>query len=126
MKIKITAEMKKAITLAQLPAVKEVQLSMKEQENFKFEAESAACLAVGHSIPVIKVEAEIAKNCRIWEYYTSASEDIDVRLTIWAFDPCYGFYTIGAYLSDIWQIGPEERKEEIRGHMYIREYKEAK
>ena len=126
MKIKITAETKKIITLAQLPAVKELQKSLEEQENFKFEAESAACLAAGRSVPVIKIEAEIAKNCRIWIYFSESSEDIDVWLTIWAFDPCYGFYAIGAYLSDIWQIGPEERKAEIRDHMYIREYKEAK
>ena len=127
MKIKISTETKRVITLDKMNAVKALQEDMKQQENLNLEAHSAVRLATGHTgLSVLKIEAEIALNNRVWNYFTDASEDVDVWMTVYAFDPCYGFYSIGAYLSDVWQIGPEERNDEIKAHMYIRHYKEVK
>ena len=46
---------------------------------------------------------------------------LDIWLTVYAFDPFDGFYNIGVYLSDIWQLSGENA-DEIKSHMYIEEY----
>ena len=71
----------------------------------------------------MKIEAEIAKNQRIHNYYgnNEDSGDLDIWLRILAYDKYFGFYDIGAYLSDIWSADGKN-SEEIRSHMFILEF----
>lgn len=71
------------------------------------------------------IQAEIAKNRRIYNYYTENSADFDVWISFKAFDEYSGFYIVHCYLSDIFSVS-SENKSEIRQHMYVREYAEMK
>ena len=122
MKIKFGTEQKKIITVAELPEVKKI-ISEYSNQIGKFEAEIAARIASGANLEIIKFEAEISKNHRIWNQYTDESGMLDIWMEVWAFDPYYGFYQIGAYLSDIWQ-STGDNADELRNRMYIRKYTE--
>ena len=125
MKIKFEAEQKKYITVSELPAVKRLIAEMKS-ENFRFEAEIAARIATGENVnEILKIEAEIAHNNRVYNRYDDESGTLDIWFTIYAFNSYSGFYTIGAYLSDLWE-STGDNADELRGHMYIREFTEKK
>lgn len=132
MKIKFTDTMKKIITVSELPQVKRIIADMKEDTGLDDYARTAARIAVGnYGNEILKVEAEIAKNGRVWNRYADESGDLDVWLKVYAFNTFYGFYTIGAYLSDIWEASADinsgrNNYDELRGYMYIREFKEVK
>ena len=128
MKIKLTDIMKHAITLDEVPAMKNLCNSFKNTKDFKWEADAAAYAASCHSLDVLKVESEVAKNSRLqYNYFggeDSPTYQFDVWLTIYAYSITYGFYRIGCYLSDIWSLG-SENAEEIKSHMYILHYVES-
>lgn len=135
MKIVLTEQMKRILTVAEMPAVKIVRNNVKNDDgkiDFTSEAHSAANLIQPYgNFEILKVSAEIAKNCRVWNAYGfdwngEYSYDLDVWIHIYAYDSSYGFYDIGAYLTDIWRIGPEDEREDILNHMYIREFKEER
>lgn len=136
MKIQLTDMMKRILTIAEMPAVKVVRNNVKNDDgkiDFTFEANSAMNCIVdyGGNFEILKIEAEIAKNNRIWNAYGIVSEgeysyDLDVWIHIYAYNSYYGFYDVGAYLTDIWRIGPQEERDDILSHMYIRKFKEVK
>lgn len=126
MKVKFTAEAKKYITVAEAPHVKKIMAYMKENESdesLKDYAQIAARVASGdwNDFEILKAEAEISKNCRAHDNYHEGSGTLDIWLTIYAYNAYKGFYNIGVYLSDIWQL-TGDNGEEIRSHMYIAEY----
>lgn len=123
MKVKFTAEAKKYITVAEMPHVKRIINEMREDDSLKNYAEMAARVASGdwNDFEILKAEAEIAKNRRAHDNYHEGSSNLDIWLTIYAFNAYKGFYKIGVCLSDIWQL-TGDNGEEIRSHMYIAEY----
>ena len=134
MKLTISDTMRRVLTVAEMPAVDVVKEAfrntMKEQKNLDWEARQAVYTATNHSLEILKVSAEIAKNCRVWNYYGddengTASWDIDICLTIYAYTSYYGFYEVHAMLSDIWSTGDYNR-DEMRSRMWVRHYTEDK
>ena len=126
MKVKFTKEIKDIITVSELPAVREMFEVMKEDTGLKEYAATAARIAArSNDVEILKAEAEIARNRRVFNRYSDNSGFLDVWLNVYAFDAYKGFYTIGAYLSDIWE-STGENSEELRSYMYIREYVENK
>lgn len=128
MKIKLTQEYKKYITVAEMPTVREIITDMKEDsstiEDYAEMAIQAAYDGIAYS-EILKASASIAKNCRVWNAYNNHSENLDVYIEATAYVNGDEFIIIGAYLSDIWQIGSDNRKE-IASNMYIRRFKEIK
>lgn len=132
MKVKMSADSKKVITLAKLGAAKEVIRYMREGEEDstpKWYAEIAARVATngGYVSEVLKAEAEITTNCRVWNAYGKGTEDVDVWVDTTAFVSANDgeeFVKIGFYISDMWQV-TGQNNEEIAAHMYIRRFKEA-
>ena len=127
MKVNLTAEMKKFITVAEMPAVKKVMQYEKENDEWTVQewAKMAAEIACPRSsVKVLEASAEIAKNCRVWNTYADGSADFDVwiRFTAFAGD---SFVMGGAYLSDLWATSSDNREETVR-HMYIRRFKEVR
>ncbi len=129
MKVKLTQEMKKYITIAQAPIVREMIADFKEDKStVKEYAEMtvmAACNGKAYSIEVLKASAEIAKNCRAWNVYSDHSEDIDIWIEATVYVNGDEFVIIGAYLSDIWQMAGDNYQE-IASNMYIRKFEEVK
>ena len=135
MKLEISDTMKRVLTVAEMPAVNVVKEAfrntLKEQKNLDWETRQAAYLATRHSgLEILKVSAEIAKNKHVWNYYADDSSDapswdIDVYLTIYAYDSYYGFYEVHVFLSDIWSTG-SHNEDEMRARCWVRHYSEDK
>ena len=128
MKVNFTAEMKKIITVAEMPAVRKVIEA--EKENDEWTVQEWAKMAAGivrpcSSVKVLEASAEIAKNCRIWDAYADGSADFDVWIRFTALVNDDSFVMGGAYMSDLWAASSDNREETI-SHMYIRRFKEAR
>ena len=124
MKVNFTDDSKRVITIADVPTAKEIINSLKE-EDIKELARTASNIAGGcDTYEILKAEAEIAKNSRIYNYYNDNSNTLDVWLEIYAYSEYKGFYNIGVYLSDLWSLDGENSKE-IKRHMFLRVYKIA-
>lgn len=128
MTVKITKEAKKWLTVAQMPIVRQIIASLKEDEITAADAaKQAASIIFGYSegVKIFEATAEIAGNRRINNYYTTDSGTLDIWINFSIFDSYKGFVTGGAYLSDIWQQGAID-EEELRSRMFLQVYKPTK
>lgn len=126
MKIKMTADSKKALTLEDAEITKEIQAEMEEDTGL-IDYAVMAVNAAGFNTTrgkIYAVTAEWARNRRIWNRYTDNSRDIDIWLNFVA-QTDEGFKMIGAYLSDIWEITGDNQRE-IASHFYVRNFIEEK
>ena len=123
MKIKMTENSKCAIHVSEMPKVREIMAMLKEDDSLNDYAQMAARVASGKNdeFEILKATAEMAQNCRVWDAYGDGTEKLDVWLEVYAYNPYYGFYDLGIYLTDVWSI-TGENAEEIRKHMYIDSY----
>jgi len=135
MKVCITKDTKKWLTLEQAPKARRIIESMKEDEwSAKEYLDMAARCWLrnaengnehDHVEKVLSASAEIAGNARIWNWFGDDSEHLDVwiRGTVETYG---GFIKIGCYLSDICGIGPEEFNRDFPTHTYTRYFTEKK
>lgn len=128
MKISITAEAKKVITVAEMPAVHKAIEAMKEDTcTAKDYAELAARIASSrNAVKVLEAKAEIAKNCRVYDRICEGSAQLDVWVTFTAIieDGFEGIIMGGTYLTDLWDYSAESA-DETRDHMFIRKFIEV-
>lgn len=100
MKIRFTAEMKKCITIAKVAAVKAVIRECRKYDLMDY-AQIAAYSVVGEPCEILKADAEVIQNNFVYNFYNDESEDIDVQLTVYAFNRQHEFYIIRGVISDI-------------------------
>lgn len=128
MKVNLTAEMKKFITVAEMPAVKKVMQYEKENDEWTVQewAKMAARLVFDdEATMIIEAKARIAKNQRVWDAFDEETGDIDVWIEFTAFSEYRSSFIIaGVYLTDLWQL-TKDNADEIKSHMYIRQFKEV-
>ena len=126
MKVRISDESKKIITIEQMPAARKVIEAMKDDEwTVKDYAAMAARIASGcNAVKVLEASAEIAANCRVWDAFAEGSRRFDVWVEFAALAD-NGFVMGGAYITDLWSSGADNL-DETRSHMYIRKFVEAK
>ena len=128
MKVNLTAEMKKFITVAEMPAVKKVMQYEKENDEWIVQewAKMAARLVFDdNGAKVIEATARIAKNQRVWDAFDEETRDIDVWIEFTAFSEYRSSFIIaGVYLTDLWQL-IKDNADEIKSHMYIRRFEEV-
>ena len=128
MKVNLTAEMKKFITVAEMPAVKKVMQYEKENDEWTVQewAKMAARLVFDdNGAKVIEATARIAKNQRVWDAFYEETRDIDVWIEFTAFSEYRSSFIIaGVYLTDLWQL-TKDNADEIKSHMYIRRFEEV-
>ena len=125
MKIKITDATKAAFFMSEMSQIEALQAAMDEQKDFKWEADRAVQLVSGlNGIPVMSYTAEAAKNTHMsYDRHGEGTGYADVWLWIKAFDPYFGFWYIGCYVSDIWDILNDGSNEDIiRSRFYSRHY----
>ena len=122
MKAKITKRAKNILVLADMDAVKAVRECIKEDKLSNY-TQTIARVASGtnDTFEILKAEAEIAKNGRIWDAYGD-TKNLDVWITVYAFNAYVGFYEIGCYLTDIWEV-TGDNADQIRNRMFVLEYK---
>ena len=128
MKVNLTAERKKFITVAEMPAVKKVMQYEKENDEWTVQewAKMAARLVFDdNGAKVIEATARIAKNQRVWDAFDEETRDIDVWIEFTAFSEYRSSFIIaGVYLTDLWQL-TKDNADEIKSHMYIRRFEEV-
>ena len=128
MKVNLTAELKKFITVAEMPAVKKVMQYEKENDEWTVQewAKMAARLVFDdNGAKVIEATARIAKNQRVWDAFDEETRDIDVWIEFTAFSEYRSSFIIaGVYLTDLWQL-TKDNADEIKSHMYIRRFEEV-
>lgn len=128
MKVNLTAEMKKFITVAEMPAVKKVMQYEKENDEWIVQewAKMAARLVFDdNGAKVIEATARIAKNQRVWDAFDEETRDIDVWIEFTAFSEYRSSFIIaGVYLTDLWQL-TKNNADEIKSLMYIRRFEEV-
>ena len=125
MKIQLTNEMKHIVTVAEMPSVRSVIESERDDEwTVKEWAKMAAEFVCPHScVKVLEASAEIAKNFRVRDAYGEDSADFDVWVKFTAFADD-SFVMGGAYLTDLWAVSADNREETIK-RMYIRRFEEV-
>lgn len=127
MKVNLTAEMKKFITVAEMPAVKKVMQYEKEDDYSAQDWAKVAARIVfdDNAAMIIEAKARIAKNQRVWDAFDEETRHIDIWVEFTAFSEYRSSFIIaGVYLTDLWQL-TTDNADEIKSHMYIRQFKEV-
>ena len=125
MKVLFTAKEKEYFTVAEMPVVREIIEDMKDGDLNSDITILSHIIASTGDVKVFESSATIAKNRRVWNAFSNNSRDIDIWIETTFFDKYYGFYMIGAYLTDIWK-SDGNNAEELKSYMYIRRFKEDK
>ena len=127
MKIQFTADMKRIVTVAEMPAVRKViEYEKDDAWTAKEWAKMAARIVFdANAAIIIEAKARIAKNQRVWGAFDDETRDIDVWIEFTAFSEYRSSFIIaGVYLTDLWQL-TADNADEIKSHMYIRQFKEV-
>ena len=131
-KIRLTENSKRIINMMEKPIVDEMIKAIQRDgtdesigDPFMLGIAMSCITERGYDWKFYDIQAEIAKNRRIYNYYTENSADFDIWISFKAFDEYAGFYIVHCYLSDIFSVS-SDNKQEIRQHMYVREYTEKK
>ena len=125
MKIQFTNEMKRIVTVAEMPSVRSViEFERNDEWTAKEWAKMAAELVCSHNcVKVLEASAEIAKNFRVRDAYGEDSADFDVWVKFTAFAD--DSFVMGAvYLTDLWTASADNREETVK-HMHIRRFEEV-
>lgn len=144
MKVKITEDSKKILTLAEMPAAKKL---INECKNDGYTAEELAKTAMGlfcyfknkeleasgyypvysGQFKIFNAVAEIAKNNRVYDWWGEDTGHLDVWISWIAVNEYYGAVELGMYVSDIHHIMCDyEICDSIYYNMYINEYQPMK
>ena len=124
MKVKVTQDAKKWLTVAEMPEVRRIIEYLKDYDWTESDKQTIARLGMGdeyETFEILKAEAEIAGNCRVWNYYTDDSGRLDVWLVVYGYNQFTGFVEAQMYLSDLWSLSADNR-DEIRSHMYVNKF----
>lgn len=122
MKVKITADTRKWLTLEELPAAQTIIRDMREEDAA---ADLEILAGFFHASAPKEYTAEIAGNARIWDAYGEGTGRLDVWIECMLLDGWEDgknvIYNVGCYLTDLWSIGGVDA-DELRSHMYVRRF----
>ena len=101
--VKITNESKKWMTVYELEQAKIIIQQFKEDDSMADLCQIAAKVASRtiYEFEIFKSSAEIAGNSRIRDAYHDDSGKLDVWIECYAYNSYIGFFTIGAYYTDL-------------------------
>lgn len=120
MKVQVTKRTKEDLYVSEMPLAKRIIEEEKEDSHNVEEYALMVLSALGYNAPfeVYRPVAMVSKNRRIHDRYFEGSGILDVWVEFLAFDKYYGAFDCGVYLSDIWDLCDENRKE-LRSKMYF-------
>ena len=127
MKVMLRKEDRKWISREDMPIIRWIIDTMKEDDAMKAYATMAIKLALGgaYEIDIYRTEAHISRNDRIENAYSADSKNYDVWITVHAMTN-KGFVIVGAFLTDIWNItGAYGSDYNLLPFMAIHRYKEV-
>lgn len=131
MKVTLTNEFKRFITLAEAPAMRKIIAEMKDDTNTAKDYAEIAARAISNDniVKVLEANAVICKDDSTpLDYYNDNSGHIDVCINFTAIiNNGFGGIIMGsALLSGIWSLCDDsEINAEIMRHWYVRKFKEV-
>ena len=126
MRVQVTSKEKKFLTVAEMPAVRHIILDMKEDGiSIEYYADMAMRAFKGSGFEIFRPKATIARNCRVNDRFFEGSGKLDVWIEFLAFNPFYGAYDCGVYVSDLWDLC-DENAHELAEKMYINAFTKEK
>ena len=125
MKVSITEESKKYLTVEEYEIAKRIVKEFKaaDSEELQDYARQAARIVDGSVHEIFKATASIARNNRAYNALATDTGLLDIWFDITA-STSNGFVIIGAYLSDLWQA-TGDNNEELASRMYVRKFAEV-
>ena len=137
MKVLLPKDYKKYFTVEEYEIAKEIiKMEKDDASTAKDMAEYAVIEALknykyGLLEDIITAKAEVCKNKDVncWDRYFEGSHDLDVFITILARvsgisgTSYYAYLEVGAYLSDIWESGAKDYRNNMIIEKYIKEEK---
>lgn len=121
MKIKITEEVKRILTVSEMSVVRRIRSEMVEEDLLSY-CRMAARVAGGCDFngmcEIFDESAEIAKNFRIWDGIEEGTGQLDVWIRFMAYDGLNTVLRIGVYLTDLWKV-TGYNNDEIKQFMYV-------
>ena len=125
MKVTLTKEYKKYFTLEDLENAKEIIRDMKDDEST---AAEYAKYAIDHyldpkndyCVEVLKASAEVLNYYRAHDVFNDHSNNLDIMITATA-KTRHGYIEIMAYISDIWQTGEIDYRNNIYAEYFTKE-----
>lgn len=130
MKVKITAESKKVITLDMADVARRIVREFSEDISTAADyAMSAATAITNDIVTIVKADAHIARNYRAYNSISDDSNDLDVWIEFLGYVGTTNYMTAseyivgGAYITDIWNITSDNAHDIAEKHMYYRIFK---
>lgn len=122
MKVTLEKNYKDHYTLGDIERAKAIIKAEKDDETSledwaRYAAQETLRDVPGYVVEILKATATTAKNKRAWNLYGEDSGNMDIWIEATA-ETSEGFVKFGAYLSDIWQTGGTD----YRNNMYIERY----
>lgn len=129
-KIRVTSEMKKVLTVAEMSSVREIQKEFSSEDNTEtlaYYCKMIAELFGEYSAKIFEPHAEIAKNERAYDAFGIGTGNLDVWIECYIFghDVCGKF---GACITDLWNISSDikDSNEEVKKYVYAEIYQKNK
>lgn len=129
MKITLPKEVHEHLTMHDITEARKI--ISQEKTNTLTATEAAtmigqAVIKYPSDLKVLEASAEIAGNCRVWNYYTDDSRNLDVWVNFRI--RSYGEYIEGgAYLSDVFQLtGDDDSKRNLEANCFLVRYTRAR
>ena len=126
MKVKLTSKVRASLYNWEILVSNVIIKNMGEDDTSAKDAAKIAAKAIAgtNSVEILRADATMARNARIWDRYFEESERMDVWIDFTAMTDD-GFIIGGAYLTDIWDLADDGR-EEFCSHAFIRKFAEVK
>lgn len=128
MRVNVTKEAKKYLTVAQMPFVNKIIKEMKEDETpIKEYCRSAIRAISGKNVQwkIFDATAEICMDERTtFDFFGEGTGILNVWINFIAFDSIYGCYEIGCLLTDIFEMADSlpETYQAVADHAYINRF----
>lgn len=129
MKVTISNDSKKMLTMDDISTARQIIKDFKDDECTVAEYAEMAAKAIvsvqdscGYCVKVLESAAFIAKNCRVWDALSDGSHDLDVWIDAIVMTS-NDFYIIGVYITDLWELS-SDNKSDIVSRMFIRHFSE--
>lgn len=126
MKVKLTSKVRASLYNWEILVSNVIIKNMSEDDTSAKDAAKIAAKAIAgtNSVEILRVDATMARNARIFGRYFEESGQMDVWIDFTAMTD-EGFIIGGAYLTDIWDLSDDDR-EEFCNHAFIRKFAEVK
>ena len=124
MKISLTKEAKRFITVSEYEHIKEISENFKEDDLMDYARMAASAVIGWQADEILKASAEYCHDNRAYEALCDGSEYLNIEIIVhavkWYGDEA-GYYEIHAMITDLWELAGDNHRE-IASRWYVRSF----